>query len=160
MAAEAAQAPVLRCVAVGSDHAGFGLREAAVQLLRGRGIEPVEFGPKVGETGDYPDAAVAVCAELLSGRAQLGLLVCGTGIGMSIAANKVRGIRAALCHTEFEARMTRAHNDANVLCLGERVTGAGVAMGILQVFLDGEFEGGRHARRLEKLAAIERPQVG
>jgi ribose 5-phosphate isomerase B len=142
-------------VAVGSDHAGFGLRAAAVQALRDRGIECIEYGPRAGETGDYPDAAAEVSAEVVGGTAQAGVLVCGTGIGMSIAANKLRGVRAAVCRTEFEARMARAHNDANVLCLGERVTGAGVAMGVLAAFLDGAFEGGRHARRLEKIAALE-----
>ena len=96
-----------------------------------------------------------LCAGITAGRAPPGVLVCGTGIGMSIAANKLRGIRAALCHTELEARMARAHNDANVLCLGERVVGLGVGASILAAFLDGFFEGGRHARRVEKLAALD-----
>jgi ribose 5-phosphate isomerase B len=141
-------------VAVGSDHAGLLLRAESVRLLRGRGLEVVELGPRPGETADYPDSAWDVCAELLAGRAQLGVLVCGTGIGMSMSANKVRGIRAALCHSELEARLARAHNDANVLCLGERVIGAGLAMSVLAAFLDGSFEGGRHQRRVEKIAEL------
>jgi ribose 5-phosphate isomerase B len=104
---------------------------------------------------DYPDFAARVAAAVTSGEAALGVLVCGTGIGMSIGANKFAGVRAALCHSEFEARMTRAHNDANVLCLGQRVTGAGVALECLRVFLTTPFEGGRHAARVAKLAALE-----
>jgi ribose 5-phosphate isomerase B len=142
-------------VAIGSDHAGLHLRAEVAKVLRERGVEVNDLGPQSAESVDYPDYAAKVCAEVTGGRAALGILVCGTGIGMSIAANKVHGIRAALCHTEFEARMARAHNDANVLCLGERVTGVGVAGTVVAAFLDGFFEGGRHARRVEKLQALD-----
>jgi ribose 5-phosphate isomerase B len=142
-------------IAIGSDHAGLHLRAEVAKVLRERGLEVNDLGPHGPESVDYPDFAAKVCAEIASGRATLGVLVCGTGIGMSIAANKIHGIRAALCHTEFEARMARAHNDANVLCLGERVTGAGVAASVLAAFVDGFFEGGRHAKRLEKINALD-----
>ena len=142
-------------VVIASDHAGINLRAEVARLLRERGVETVDLGPQTGESVDYPDSAGKLCAELVAGRAQLGVLVCGTGIGMSIAANKHQGIRAALVHTEFEAKMARAHNDANVLCLGERVVGPGVAGSILAAFLDGSFEGGRHSKRVEKLKALD-----
>ena len=142
-------------VVIASDHAGINLRAEVARLLRERGVETVDLGPQTGESVDYPDYAGKLCAELVAGRAQLGVLVCGTGIGMSIAANKHQGIRAALVHTEFEAKMARAHNDANVLCLGERVVGFGVAGAILAAFLDGFFEGGRHSKRVEKLKALD-----
>ncbi len=142
-------------VVIASDHAGLNLRAEVARVLRERGVELLDLGPATGESVDYPDYAARLCAEITSGRAALGVLVCGTGIGMSIAANKHAGIRAALVHTEFEARMARAHNDANVLCLGERVVGPGVAGSILAVFLDGFFEGGRHAKRVEKLKALD-----
>ena len=142
-------------LAIGSDHAGLALRLELGKALRARGAEFVDLGPGSGESVDYPDFAAKVCAELNAGRVQLSVLVCGTGIGMSIAANKIPGIRAALCHTEFEARAARGHNDANVLCLGERVVGTGLAGSILYAFLDGSFEGGRHQRRVEKLAALD-----
>ena len=142
-------------VVIASDHAGLHLRAEVARLLRERGAEVIDLGPSSGESVDYPDYAAKLCAEITAGRAQLGVLVCGTGIGMSIAANKHAGIRAALVHTEFEARMSRAHNDANVLCLGERVVGFGVAGAILAAFLDGLFEGGRHARRVEMLKALD-----
>jgi ribose 5-phosphate isomerase B len=143
-------------VAIASDHAGLLLRAEVAKVLREKGAEVVDLGPAGGESVDYPDYAGKVCAELQAGRAQLGVLVCGTGIGMSIAANKHKGIRAALVHTEFEARMTRAHNDANVLCLGERVIGAGVGGACVAAFIDAFFEGGRHQRRVDKLNALDR----
>jgi len=139
-----------------SDHAGLGLRAEAIKAARARGVEVEDLGPFNAESVDYPDLAVRVGEALAAGRASFGLLVCGTGIGMSIAANKLPGVRAALCRTEFEARLARAHNDANVLCLGERVTGVGLGTAIVEAFLATPFEGGRHARRVEKLGALDR----
>ncbi len=141
---------------VASDHAGLALRAEAIKVARARGLEVEDLGPFTTDSVDYPDQAVRVGEALAAGRARFALLVCGTGIGMSIAANKLPGVRAALCRTEYEARMARAHNDANVLCLGERVTGAGLAAAIVEAFLATPFEGGRHARRVEKLDALDR----
>ncbi len=140
----------------GSDHAGLALRAEAVKAARAAGLEVEDLGPFSGESVDYPDYAKAVAEAVAAGRAKLGILVCGTGIGMSIAANKVKGIRAAHCTTEFEARMARAHNDANVLCLGERVVGLGLGAAIVKTFLETSFEGGRHARRVQKMTDLER----
>lgn len=140
---------------IGADHAGLLLRDVVKTALFARGIEVNDLGPQDTTPVDYPDQAVKVCAELTSGRADLGVLVCGTGIGMSIAANKLKGIRAALCTSEFEARFSREHNDANVLCLGGRVTGPGLAEAILSAFVGTQFEGGRHARRVDKLKALD-----
>jgi ribose 5-phosphate isomerase B len=142
-------------VIVASDHAGLLLRPEVVKVARAAGWEVEDLGPFTADSVDYPDFAVAAAQAVVAGRARLGILVCGTGIGMSIAANKVAGIRAAVCRTEFEARVARGHNDANVLCLGERVTGLGVAGAIVEVFLKGTFEGGRHARRVGKLSALD-----
>jgi ribose 5-phosphate isomerase B len=139
-----------------SDHAGLELRAEAVRAARARGWEVEDLGPQSAESVDYPDFARAVAEAVAAGRAKLGVLVCGTGIGMSMAANKVQGVRAALCRTEYEARMARAHNDANVLCLGERVTGGGLAAAIVEAFLTQPFEGGRHARRVDKINALDR----
>jgi ribose 5-phosphate isomerase B len=139
-----------------SDHAGLALRAVAVEAARARGLEVEDLGPFTAERVDYPDFAARVGEAVAAGRARFGLLVCGTGIGMSIAANKLPGIRAAVCRSEYEARMARAHNDANVLCLGERVTGSGLGASIVETFLATPFEGGRHARRVEKLNALDR----
>jgi ribose 5-phosphate isomerase B len=124
--------------------------------LKARGQPFDDLGTDALESVDYPDFAAAVAEGIADGRYRLGILVCGTGIGMSIAANKFAGVRAAVCRGEFEARLARAHNDANVLCLGGRVTGPGVAVAAVDVFLAAEFEGGRHARRISKIAALER----
>lgn len=142
-------------IAIASDHAGFALKSELVAELGRLGHTALDFGPADTGSVDYPDFAAKVTSAVTEGKAPLGVLICGTGIGMSISANKVHGIRAALCHTEFEARATRQHNDANVLCLGQRVTGVGVALEILKVFLAGSFEGGRHAGRVEKIRALE-----
>ena len=142
-------------VAIGSDHAGLLLRGVVRQALAAHGVAVDDLGPLEAASVDYPDYAAKVCAEVTAGRADLGVLVCGTGIGMSIAANKHHGIRAALCRTELEARLGRQHNDANVLCLGERVTGPGLAEAIVAAFLSAAFEGGRHARRVDKLKALD-----
>lgn len=143
-------------MAIGSDHAGLHLRDVVKKRLLQAGIDVNDLGPQDDTSVDYPDYAGKVSAEIVAGRAELGVLVCGTGIGMSIAANKVKGIRAALCHTEFEARMARMHNDANVLCLGERVTGPGVAEAILTAFVETPFEGGRHQKRVDKVKALDK----
>jgi ribose 5-phosphate isomerase B len=146
-------------VIAGSDHAGLLLRAEAVKLAREAGFEVEDLGPFSGESVDYPDYARKVGEAVAAGRARLGLLVCGTGIGMSIAANKVRGVRAAHCTTEYEARMARLHNDANVLCIGERVVGLGLGGAIVRAFLETAFEGGRHARRVEKMNEMEKDRA-
>jgi ribose 5-phosphate isomerase B len=142
-------------VIAGSDHAGLLLRAEAVRVAKAAGLEVEDLGPFSGDSVDYPDYARAVAEAVAAGKARLGILVCGTGIGMSIAANKVRGVRAAHCTTEFEARMARAHNDANVLCLGERVIGLGLGGAVVKAFLEGSFEGGRHERRVQKVRDLE-----
>ena len=140
---------------IGSDHGGIHLKEVLKQHLAERGIEVSDAGTYTEESCDYPDIAVKVCREITDGHAERGILVCGTGIGMSMAANKVKGIRAALCGDVFSATMSREHNNANVICLGERVLGPGLALSILDAWLDTEFAGGRHERRVNKIMAIE-----
>ena len=143
-------------IVFGSDHAGLALRAEAVRIAREAGFEVEDLGPFTADSVDYPDFAARVGEAVASGRARLGVLVCGTGIGISIAANKVKGIRAAHCTTEYEARMSRAHNDANVLCLGERVVGLGLGGAVVKAFLSEPFEGGRHQRRVDKISALDR----
>ena len=139
-------------VVIASDHAGFTLKLSLVQALAEAKVLVEDLGPSSTAAVDYPDFAKKVSDAVAGGGSQtFGVLVCSTGTGMSIAANKAKGIRAALCRSEFEARMARAHNDANVLCLGERVTGSGLARAILEVFLNTPFEGGRHAARVGKI---------
>jgi ribose 5-phosphate isomerase B len=142
-------------VIAGSDHAGVALRAEAVKAVADAGFEVEDVGPSPGERVDYPDNARVVAEAVAAGRARFGILVCGTGIGMSIAANKVRGVRAAHCVTEYDARMARAHNDANILCIGERVLGLGVGAAIVRTFLETRFEGGRHADRVSKIMDLE-----
>jgi len=137
----------------GSDHAGLALKLHLVAWLRDHGHEVDDLGTHEGTSTDYPDWAARVTGRVLSESGSFGLLVCGTGVGMSIAANRRPGIRAALCTDSFTARLTRAHNDANVLCLGARVVGVGLAEDILAAFVAGSFEGGRHAGRVAKLDA-------
>lgn len=142
-------------IAITSDHGGNQLRKEIVQLLSERGFEYEDFGPKTDESVDYPDYASTVCESVVDGQFDRGILICGTGIGMSIAANKIKGIRCALVHDVFSAKATRGHNDTNVLAMGERVIGAGLAREIVSTWLDTSFEGGRHARRVEKLMKLE-----
>ena len=142
-------------IVIGSDHGGIHLKEVLKQHLAERGIEFLDAGTYTEESCDYPDIALKVCQKITTGNAERGILVCGTGIGMSMAANKVKGIRAALCGDVFSATMSREHNNANVVCLGERVLGAGLATCILDAWLDTEFAGGRHERRVNKIMAIE-----
>jgi ribose 5-phosphate isomerase B len=143
-------------VVLASDHAGLSLRAEAARVAREAGFEVEDLGPFTTDSVDYPDYAERVAAAVTGGGARLGILVCGTGIGMSIAANKVKGVRAAHCTTELEARMARAHNDANVLCIGERVVGLGLGGAIVAAFLGQSFEGGRHQRRVDKISALDR----
>jgi ribose 5-phosphate isomerase B len=142
-------------IAIASDHAGLSLKEELKKLLAERKIEVEDLGTYSGESVDYPDFASRVARGVSRREWPVGVLVCGTGIGMCIVANKYRGVRAAQCTTEFEARMARAHNDANVLCLGERVVGPGLAREILATFLDQPFEGGRHQKRVDKIRDAE-----
>jgi len=138
-------------LAAASDHAGFPLKNHLVAWLRAHGHEVVDLGTHSAESTDYPDFAHELARRVVAGEFERGLLVCGSGIGMSIAANRHAGVRAARCLSEYDARMARAHNDANVLALGERVTGVGLAEAILETFLATAFEGGRHARRVQKI---------
>ncbi len=143
-------------VALGADHGGFALKEAVRAHLEARGFVCRDFGAFSADPCDYPDMAVPPCEAVLSGECRCALLFCGTGVGVSMAANKLAGIRACCCSDVFSARYTRAHNDANALCLGGRVVGEGLACELVDVFLETPFEGGRHARRVEKLAALEK----
>jgi ribose 5-phosphate isomerase B len=142
-------------IAIGSDHRGFALKEALKELLGALGHEWVDFGCQGEDAVDYPDIARPLAEAMAAGEYQRGILICGSGVGMSIAANKVKGVRAALCHDTFAARLARRHNDANVLCLGGWCIGRGVAEEIVRVFLSEDFEGGRHARRVDKIRAME-----
>ena len=142
-------------VAIASDHAGLSLKRQLAELLEARGHEVKDFGTYSGESVDYPDFASQVARAVGASEVERGVLVCGTGIGMSIVANKHRGVRAAVCTSEFESRMARAHNDANVLCVGQRVVGPGLAQSILEAFLDTAFEGGRHEKRVQKIRDAE-----
>ena len=145
-------------IAIGADHAGVQLKQRLRTLLEGAGHEVTDCGTQGEESVDYPDYAQAVAHRVGAGRAERGVLVCGTGIGMCIAANKVPGVRAAKCNDPYEARMSRAHNDANILCLGARVIDPSVADEVVKVFLETPFEAGRHARRVDKSMHPERTQ--
>lgn len=142
-------------IALGSDHAGFKLKEKIKEELLSLGYEFKDFGTFSKESCDYPDFALRACLCISSGKCKQGILVCGTGIGMSISANKIKGIRAALCQSKETARLAREHNDANVLALGARVTDHSLASGIVEVFLKTSFLSGRHKRRVEKMMALE-----
>ncbi|AZB40912.1 ribose 5-phosphate isomerase B [Bacillus sp. FJAT-42376] len=142
-------------VAIASDHGGMNIREEIKSLMDEMGIEYEDFGCECSQSVDYPDYAVPVAEKVASGEADRGILICGTGIGMSISANKVKGIRCALVHDVYSARLTREHNDSNVLAMGERVIGPGLARDIAKTWLESQFEGGRHANRLGKIAEYE-----
>jgi ribose 5-phosphate isomerase B len=139
-------------IAVAADHAGADLKAALSEVLRERGYEVLDLGTNGPESVDYPDFAAKLAAALAEGQASRGVLVCGTGIGISIAANRYPHIRAALCHGVTDARLARQHNDANVLALGARTTGVEIARECLEAFLDTAFEGGRHQRRIDKMS--------
>jgi ribose 5-phosphate isomerase B len=143
-------------VVIGSDHAGFDLKETIKALLDAMGISYEDVGTASAASADYPDFAAAAARAVIEGRADRGILVCGTGIGMTIAANKIPGIRAAMAWNKATARLGRAHNDANIMALGGRTTPAGEVEGMLRAFLTTEYEGGRHDARLAKIAHLER----
>jgi ribose 5-phosphate isomerase B len=142
-------------IALGSDHGGYALKEEIKAFLTEKGIPFTDFGTDSEASCDYPIYAEKVCRSVVSGESEKGILCCGTGIGMSMAANKIRGIRCACCSDCFSAEMTRRHNDANVLSLGGRVVGAGLALKIVELFLNTPFEGGRHARRVGMVMDLE-----
>lgn len=142
-------------IAIGSDHGGFFLKKELAAYLEKKGIAFDDFGTGSADSCDYPDIAIPLAEAVAAGKYRFGILICGTGIGMSIAANKVKGIRAALCHDVYSAKMTRLHNDANILCCGARVIGPGLFLEIVDTFLNTGFEGGRHSVRIEKISARE-----
>ena len=142
-------------IAISSDHGGNTLRKEITSLLDELGHTYQDFGPQTSDSVDYPDYAQPVAQGVAAGEFDRGILICGTGIGMSIAANKVKGIRCALVHDVFSAKATRGHNDSNILAMGERVIGGGLAREIVKTWLEGEFEGGRHERRISKLSELE-----
>lgn len=145
-------------IAIASDHGGYELKRGVIDYLKAKGIEYKDFGCYNTNSCDYPDIALGTCKSVVKGECEKALLFCGTGIGISIAANKVAGIRAACCSDIFSAKFTRLHNDANVLCLGGRVVGIGLALELVKTFLNTEFEGDRHKKRIEKITAIENMQ--
>lgn len=142
-------------IAIGSDHRGHGLKQSLLALLQELGYECQDVGCYNSDPVDYPDVAQAVGEQVASKRADHGILICGSGIGMAIAANKVPGVRAAPCHDFLSARMAREHNDANVLCLGSDYIGPMLAQDIVKAYLGSHFQGGRHGRRIEKIASLE-----
>lgn len=146
-------------ITIGCDHAGYELKGKIIAHLEERGIEVIDVGTHSADSCDYPTIAHALCKNIQDGVTELGILICGTGIGMSMAANKHRGIRAAACSDTFSARLTRIHNDANVLCFGERVVGMGLAIDLVDNFIDAEFEGGKHQRRVDMITAIEQDEL-
>lgn len=146
-------------IAIGCDHAALRLKDAVRDHLRELGYEVTDFGIYAdGEKCDYPEMAAKVARSIRAGENERGILICGTGVGMAVAANKVRGIRACCCSDVFSARMCRMHNDANILTFGERVVGQGLALELVDAYLTAEFEGGRHARRVDLITAIEQEE--
>ena len=144
-------------IALGSDHGGFNLKNTIIEHLKQKGIETVDFGTYDTNSCDYPDYAAPVCDSVIAGEADFGILVCGTGVGMSIAANKIKGIRCALIGNVFSAKATREHNNSNVLALGERATGPGLALEIVDAYLGTEYSNEpRHTKRIEKIAELEK----
>ncbi len=142
-------------IAIGSDHGGFELKEEIKEFLVKSGWEIKDFGILEKNSVDYPDIAKPVCESVLSGECDRGILLCGTGIGISIAANKIKGIRAALCSDCYSARMAKEHNNANIVVLGGRVTGPDLAKEIVEEWLKSEFQGGRHQNRIDKISSLE-----
>lgn len=140
---------------VATDHAGIDMKDYTVKLLKEKGHEVIDIGPFTTDRVDYPDYAHKLCEEVLDDERTYGILICGSGIGMSMAANRHPGIRAALCHDAFTATVARGHNDANVLCFGERIVGKGVAESILDAWIAGSFDGGRHTGRVAKIEIPE-----
>lgn len=142
-------------IAIGCDHGGFELKNHVINHLKEKGIEYKDYGTYSEESVDYPDCAKPVCEAIQNGEAENGILICGTGIGISIAANKYKGIRAALCGDVYSAKMTKEHNNANIICMGGRVLGRELAFMIVDAWLEAEFAGGRHADRIAKIHAVE-----
>ncbi|MBR6649987.1 MAG: ribose 5-phosphate isomerase B [Clostridia bacterium] len=145
-------------IAFACDHGGYELKDTIIKWLKDNGYEVVDFGCNSTASVDYPDYALPASQAVARGECELGVLVCGTGIGMSLCANKVKGIRAACCSDTFSAKMTRLHNNSNILCFGARVVGAGLAIELVRNFVESEFEGDRHIKRVEKVMAIENIQ--
>lgn len=146
-------------VAIGSDHRGYAAKEKIKSMLASKGYEVLDLGTDSPSSCDYPDMAYPTCKAVTSGKAELGILLCGTGIGMSISANKVHGIRAACCHDELTAEMARRHNNANILCLPADLIGEELTRRIVDVYLNTGFEGGRHERRIKRIAEYEMKEV-
>ena len=142
-------------IGLGSDHGGFKLKEQVKAHLEEQGIECIDYGTNSEASVDYPEYGEKVGRAVVSGECDRGIVICGTGIGISISANKVKGVICALCSDTFSARMTRMHNDSNMLAMGERVVGSGLALDIVDTWINTEFEGGRHQVRVEKMRAIE-----
>lgn len=136
---------------IATDHAGYNIKEFVKETVTNLGYEAIDLGPETNERVDYPDFAKKCAKKVLEDKGSFGILICGTGIGISISANKIAGIRAALCHNTYTARLTREHNDANILCFGERVVGKGVIEDMIKAFAQTHFEGGRHKKRVEKI---------
>ena len=149
----------MKKIIIGCDHAAPELKNTVRDHLIARGFDVEDVGVHTTDSCHYPDIARKVCAKVQSGEREIGILVCGTGIGMSMAANKHKGIRAACCSDTFSARLTRLHNDANVLCFGARVVGQGLALDLADVFVDTEFEGGKHKTRIDMFAAFENGEL-
>ena len=147
-------------IAIAADHGGFELKDSMVEYIKSLGNEVMDLGTNSADSVDYPDYAKKVCEEIQQGNSDFGILICGTGIGMSLAANKFEGIRAACVSDVYSAKMSRNHNNANVLCIGARVIGDEVAKLIIKTFLENEFEAGRHQRRVDKIMAIEKENKG
>lgn len=147
-------------IIVGSDHGGFVLKNELIKFIESQGWSVEDAGCFDESSVDYPDIAEQVAQRIAQGQAPLGILLCGSGLGMSIAANKIEGIRAVLCHDTYSASMSRRHNNANILCMGGRVVGSELAKSVVQAFLDEKFEGGRHQKRLDKIAALESKNSG
>ena len=150
----------MKKIILGGDHAAPELKKIVYDHLTAKGFEVEDVGTHSAESCNYPDIARVLCKKLQNGEGDLGILICGTGIGMSMAANKHRGIRAACCSDTFSARLTREHNDANVLCFGARVVAQGLALDLVDAFVNTEFQGGKHQKRIDMIAEIERDQLG
>ena len=142
-------------IAIGCDHGGFELKQIIIDYFKSQNIEFEDFGCFNKDSVDYPDIAKPVCQSVIDGKCDCGILVCGTGIGMSIAANKIKGIRAAMCCDAYSAQMTKRHNNSNILTLGGRVIGPDAAILVVKSWLEAEFEGGRHQNRIDKISALE-----
>lgn len=142
-------------IAIGCDHAGVDFKNEIISFLKENGVEVKDCGCYDNNSVDYPDIAQAVCKKITDKECDKGILICGTGIGISISANKLNGIRAALCHDYFSAKYTRMHNNSNIICFGARVIGSGLAIELVDIFLSTEFEGGRHQTRVDKLMNLQ-----